>query len=146
MRPLVPLLSGLLMALGMSLSGMTRPENVQAFLDPLGGWNPALMAVMASAMAIQAVAIAVVARRKTTLLGAPAPAAPTSGIDRRLLGGAALFGLGWGLAGYCPGPAFAAVGAGSGEALLFVGAMAAGRALFDLQERRTARPEAASPA
>jgi uncharacterized membrane protein YedE/YeeE len=125
----VPLLSGILFALGLCLSGMTRPAKVSAFLDVTGAWDPSLALVMAGAVAVYLLAFGFARRRAAVVAGALAPPnAPTS-IDGRLLIGAALFGVGWGASGFCPGPALVSLGAASPSALLFVPAMIAGMAL-----------------
>ncbi len=113
------LLSGTLFGAGLATSEMTNPAKVLAFLDVTGAWDPSLAFVMGAALVVMAVAW----RFERT------PSSPPSGIDGRLVAGAALFGLGWGLAGFCPGPALAALITGSGEVAVFVGSMLAGMAL-----------------
>ena len=113
------LLSGTLFGAGLATSEMTNPAKVLAFLDVTGAWDPSLAFVMGAALVVMAVAW----RFERT------PSSPPSGIDGRLVAGAALFGLGWGLAGFCPGPALAALVTGSGEVAVFVGSMLAGMAL-----------------
>jgi uncharacterized membrane protein YedE/YeeE len=117
--------SGALFALGLAISGMTNPNNVLAFLNVAGSWDPSLMFVMVGAIGVYAPVYWLRERRAgaqgtTTVLGTP------QRIDRRLVAGAALFGMGWGLAGYCPGPALTSMGAGAGEAIFFCVAMIAG--------------------
>lgn len=132
--------SGLLFGSGLVLAGMTTPANILDFLDIAGAWNPALALVMASAIAVAAPAFALVRRRhRHTGLAAPARA---SGLDRRLVGGSLLFGVGWGLSGICPGPGLVLAAAGSGSALVFVAAMAAGMLLA----RRVSTADATTPA
>jgi uncharacterized membrane protein YedE/YeeE len=126
--------SGLLFGLGLLLAGMADPAKVLAFLDLAGAWDPSLMLVMASAVAVSAVAYAWTRRRQRTLFGAPLHLPQSGDIDRRLLTGSLLFGIGWGLAGICPGPALVLLA--QGEALWFVGAMFAGMALFELLPAR----------
>ncbi len=126
MQVLVSLAAGLVFGLGLILSGMTDPGKVQAFLDLLGPWNPSLALVMGGAIAVAAPAFWWVERRRT---GLQLP--PKTGITRRLLLGGALFGIGWGLAGYCPGPALVALGEGRLDALVFVPAMLLGMKLAD---------------
>jgi len=121
MRVLSFFLSGLLFGLGLCLSGMADPQKVLAFLDFFGPWDPSLALVMGGALAIAFVASRFAGRGRF----APAPAA-VKRIDRRLYAGAAIFGLGWGLAGLCPGPALADLGFLDWRAALFVLAMAAG--------------------
>jgi uncharacterized membrane protein YedE/YeeE len=136
---LAALLSGLLFGAGLVVSQMVDPAKVQGFLDfggiPAGAWDPSLAFVMAGALAITAPGYWLVLRRKAPL-AAPKFLVPTrKDIDARLVGGAALFGIGWGLAGYCPGPAVAALAFGRAETAVFVVAMLAGMGLFSLRER-----------
>jgi len=121
MKAFVAFGSGLLFGLGLCLAGMTDPHKVLAFLDLAGRWDPSLALVMASAWVVAFVAFRCAGRGPF----APAPATPKT-IDGRLLGGAAIFGLGWGLVGLCPGPALADLGFLDGRALLFALAMASG--------------------
>lgn len=120
------LLAGALFGVGLVVSGMTDPANVIAFLDVTGAWDPRLAFVMAAAVAVAAPAFWWVQRRQRTLAGEPAHLPGTRGIDRRLVLGSLLFGIGWGLAGICPGPGLVASALGSAQALLFVLAMLAG--------------------
>jgi uncharacterized membrane protein YedE/YeeE len=130
--------SGLLFGLGLLLSGMANPGKVLAFLDLAGAWDPSLALVMAGAVGVGAVAFALARRRRTSLLGAPMQLPSSRVIDRRLVLGSLGFGVGWGLVGFCPGPALVALGAGEAKALAFVLAMVAGMALFEWLERRRA--------
>lgn len=130
------LLAGLVFGLGLILSGMASPAKVLGFLDLAGAWDPSLALVMAGAIAVGLPAFAVARRRDATLLGLPLRLPTASAIDRRLLGGSLLFGAGWGLAGFCPGPALVALGMGELKAVVFVAAMLAGMGLFELLERR----------
>ena len=119
---------GALFGLGLALSGMTDPAVVLGFLDIVGRWNPALAFVMAGALAVAAIGFRLAGARAAPLL-APAFHAPSANvIDARLVTGAALFGLGWGLAGYCPGPAIASLVAAAPGTVAFVAAMLAGMA------------------
>lgn len=140
------LLAGLIFGLGLLLSGMASPAKVLGFLDVAGAWDPSLALVMAGAIAVGLVAFGVAGQRSRSLLDQPMQLPSNRQIDRRLVGGSVLFGIGWGLAGFCPGPALVALGVGSGPALVFVAAMLAGMKLFDLLERRqaTARGAAAT--
>jgi uncharacterized membrane protein YedE/YeeE len=122
--------SGLVFGLGLAVSGMTQPERVLAFLDPLGRWDPSLGLVMAGALLVSVPGFAWVRRRGRAACGPLAPA-PSPQLDARLLGGAALFGIGWGLAGYCPGPAIAGLAQLSRESLWAVPAIYAGFWLAD---------------
>ena len=137
----VALLAGLLSGAGLTVSRMIDPAKVLAFFDfaaaPSGGWDPSLALVMAGALAIAVAGYAMAARREHPLF-APAFLAPARrDIDWRLLAGAALFGIGWGLVGYCPGPAIAGVTLGSGKTVMFVASMLAGMAAYHfLLERR----------
>ncbi|MDZ7937538.1 MAG: YeeE/YedE family protein [Rhodoferax sp.] len=132
-------LMGLLFGLGLMLAGMTNPAKVLAFLDLAGAWDPSLALVMGGGIAVGLGAFAIAKRRQRTLLGGPLmlPAATT--VDRRLLVGSALFGVGWGLAGFCPGPAFVSLGLGDTKVLVFIAAMLAGMACFELLEARRAK-------
>jgi len=144
MSRLIALLSGLVFGLGLLVSGMANPAKVIGFLDLAGAWDPSLALVMAGAVATGVIAFALAAKRTLSITGA-AMALPTSrGIDRRLIGGSAVFGIGWGLAGFCPGPALVALGAGEPKALVFVAAMLVGMALFEVMERRPAIPRTRS--
>jgi uncharacterized membrane protein YedE/YeeE len=112
--------AGLLFGVGLLVSRMTDPHNVIAFLDFAGAWNPALAGVMAGAIAVHGTALWLERRRRRV------PVGPQGAIDARLLAGAALFGIGWGLAGYCPGPAIVSLGLQPSRAWLFAVAMIVG--------------------
>ncbi len=124
-RHLGALAAGLLFGVGLVVSGMTAPGNVLGFLDFSGDWNPRLVAVMAGAVAVHASLLALLARAAGGR-GARLLPPRNNRIDRSLLAGAAIFGVGWGLSGYCPGPAIASLGLGARSAFLFVGAMIVG--------------------
>jgi uncharacterized membrane protein YedE/YeeE len=124
-------LAGGVFSAGLTLAGMTRPSKVLAFLDLFGAWDPSLMLVMVGAIGVHGVYWALQGRRERTVLGDPVERPPSGRVDLRLLGGAALFGVGWGLGGYCPGPAVASLGALSRDALVFVVAMVLGMAVWD---------------
>lgn len=127
---------GLLFGLGLLLSGMTDPGKVQGFLDVLGAWDPSLAFVMGGAIVVGTGAFAWARRRTTAFLG-DAMRLPTSAdIDRPLVLGSLAFGVGWGLAGFCPGPALVAAAAGEPKAVVFTLAMLAGMAAYDMLERR----------
>lgn len=133
-------LSGLLFGIGLIVSGMANPEKVLGFLDLAGRWDPSLGLVMAGAISVGLVAFTVASRRKRSLLGAELKLPSARHIDRRLVGGGLLFGVGWGIAGFCPGPAISALGMGEAKAVIFVAAMLAGMGIFELLERhRSAR-------
>lgn len=131
--------AGLIFGLGLILSGMANPSKVLGFLDLAGAWDPSLAFVMAGAIAVGFIAFRIAARRTTGLLGAVMQLPATRLIDRRLVLGGLTFGVGWGLAGYCPGPALASLATGGGKPLIFVIAMLAGMTIFDLLERRASR-------
>jgi len=142
MQAVFALISGLVFGLGLILSGMANPAKVLAFLDLAGRWDPSLALVMAGAIAVALPAFAWAKRRKTSMLGTPLSLPTSTTIDARLVGGGLLFGVGWGLAGFCPGPALVALGMGEAKALLFVVAMLAGMGGFELIERRRTAPAA----
>ena len=122
-------IAGALFGLGLAVSGMTNPDKVLNFLDVAGHWDPSLALVMGGALAVALPGFAWTRRRGRTLSGAPLPAPPAPTIDRRLLIGSGLFGIGWGIAGYCPGPALANLAHGSLEPVVFIIAMLAGSQL-----------------
>lgn len=128
LRLLSPLFAGLLFGLGLIVSGMTAPSKVLGFLDLAGAWDPSLAFVMGGAVAVAFVAFRFAARRRTTLTGASLNLPTSTAIDAPLIGGSLLFGVGWGLAGLCPGPAIVNLGFLNGRAVLFVLAMAMGMA------------------
>ena len=118
---------GILFGLGLSISEMTNPARVIGFLDIFGRWDATLVFVMAGALAVTAPLFPLIQKRRATLLGGAIQLPPQSKIDTRLLVGAAIFGVGWGLAGLCPGPALANLASGSSGIALFVLAMMAGQ-------------------
>lgn len=126
MKILVALLSGLLFGLGLSIGGMTQPAVVLDFLDVSGAWDPRLAFVMASAVLTTAFGYLLVLRRARPLLEESFKLHTVNHFDWRLIGGAALFGIGWGIAGYCPGPALASLSGGGASLLLLVACMVAG--------------------
>lgn len=127
--------AGLVFGVGLIVSGMANPEKVLGFLDLAGTWDPSLAFVMAGAIAVGLLAFQTASRRKASLLGAEFRLPASRVIDRRLVGGGVLFGIGWGVAGFCPGPAVVSLGAGELKALVFVAAMVAGMLLFEFFER-----------
>lgn len=131
MQVLVSLIAGLVFGLGLILAGMTDPAKVLAFLDLFGAWNPSLALVMGGAIAVTAPLFFLIERRGRSWDGQRLALPPRTGIDARLLAGGLIFGLGWGLAGYCPGPALVALGEGRFDALIFVPAMLIGMAVVD---------------
>lgn len=134
------LLAGLVFGLGLIVSGMANPAKVLGFLDLGGRWDPSLALVMAGAIAVGLGAFAVAKKRAVSLLGAPMKLPPTGAVDRRLMLGNSVFGIGWGLAGFCPGPALVALGMGEGKAVVFVAAMLAGMLVFELLQKRRIHP------
>ena len=136
MNILFAALSGLVFGFGLIVSGMTNPEKVLGFLDLSGAWDPSLALVMGGAIAVGLAAFTLAKKRTQSLLGLPMQLPTVKQIDWRLVGGSLSFGLGWGLAGICPGPALVLVGAGVSKGLIFVAAMLAGMGLFELLERR----------
>ena len=129
MRRILPgLLVGLVFGAGLALSDMINPARVLAFLDPFGSWDPTLALVMAGALGPSALGYALVRRMKVPLMADQFFIPANRVVERRLLAGAALFGAGWGLVGFCPGPAIAALGF-AWQAWIFAAAMAAGMSL-----------------
>ncbi|MBF6022455.1 DUF6691 family protein [Lysobacter niastensis] len=120
---------GALFGLGLAVSGMTNPDKVLNFLDVAGHWDPSLALVMGGALVVAVPAFAWIRRRDVAFCGDALAPAPSSRIDRRLLIGSALFGIGWGIAGYCPGPALANLAHGTMEAVVFIAALLAGSQL-----------------
>ncbi len=136
MQVVASLFAGLVFGLGLIVSGMANPAKVVGFLDLAGHWDPSLGFVMAGAIAVGLAAFAVARDRTVSLLGADMKLPTARHIDRRLIAGSALFGIGWGIAGFCPGPGLVALGMGEVKALVFVVAMLAGMGVFELVERR----------
>ena len=130
------LLAGALFGLGLAIAQMTNPLKVQNFLDIAGAWDPSLAFVMGAAVTITMLAFRLVLRRERPLLGGRFHLPVLTEVDRRLVTGAAIFGIGWGLTGYCPGPALATLLSGNSEVLLFVPAMLLGGFLHRLQSGR----------
>ena len=138
MRKLTAMLAGLIFGCGLLLSGMANPAKVLGFLDLAGAWDPSLLLVMVGAIAVAAAPLAWARRRTQSLLGAPMQLPVKRELDPRLIGGSLLFGIGWGIAGICPGPAVAILLSGHWQVILFVLAMLAGMLLFSALERRRA--------
>lgn len=135
MAALTALLAGLLFGIGLMVSGMANPAKVLGFLDLAGRWDPSLAFVMFGAIAIGSLAFFIAKHRKHSLLGLPLQLPANAKVNPRLILGSAAFGIGWGLAGFCPGPALVALGAGYPKAWGFVAAMVAGMLVFDVIER-----------
>lgn len=129
MIAIAALIAGLVFGLGLILSGMGNPAKVQNFLDIFGSWDPSLGLVMGGAIAVGLIAFTWAKRRKTSALGEPMQLPTATVVDRKLLTGAAMFGAGWGLAGFCPGPAVMNLATLQMEVWLFVAAMLAGMVL-----------------
>ena len=127
-------LIGLLFGMGLIVAGMTDPSKVIGFLDLAGAWDPSLAFVMGGAILVGLGAFAVAKKRTTSFLGGAMQLPTNSQIDKRLGVGSLLFGAGWGLAGFCPGPALVSLGTGNTKAFAFVLAMLAGMALFELMQ------------
>lgn len=138
MQLITSLAAGLLFGIGLIVSGMTDPAKVLGFLDLAGTWDPSLALVMGGAVAVGMAAFRVAGRRERTLLGQAMPPAPSGGIDRRLVLGSLTFGAGWGIAGFCPGPALASLASGQWQALVFTLAMVGGMVLHALLDARKA--------
>ena len=129
------LLSGSLFGAGLAISGMMDPSRVRGFLDITGSWDPTLAFVMGGATVVMAIAWLVQRRMQRPLTETEFALPGTQLIDRRLISGAVLFGVGWGLAGLCPGPAIASLAVNPLPAAVFVGSMIGGMSLFKLVDR-----------
>ncbi|MGA0839843.1 MAG: DUF6691 family protein [Pseudomonadales bacterium] len=138
MQYVVTFVSGLTFGVGLILSGMTDPAKVLAFLDLAGAWDPSLAFVMGGAVVTALVPFTLAKRRSTSLLGLPMQLPKRRDIDRPLVVGSLMFGAGWGVAGFCPGPALVSLATGQSEAVVFCLAMLAGMALHDRVLRRHA--------
>jgi uncharacterized membrane protein YedE/YeeE len=123
------LFAGVVFGVGLGLSGMTQPEKVIGFLDIFGAWDPSLLFVMGGALVVHFFLSRWILRRERPVLDSRFHLPPRARIDARLVTGAAIFGVGWGLGGYCPGPAIVSLGSGAGPAVVFVAAMALGMAI-----------------
>lgn len=136
MNKLTAFLAGLLFGIGLLLAGMANPGKVLAFLDLGGAWDPSLALVMVGAIAVAIVPMSWARKRSTSLLGLPMQLPVKRELDRRLIVGGLVFGIGWGIAGICPGPAVAVLLTGHWQSIVFVLAMLAGMLLFAALERR----------
>ena len=134
MQIFIALGTGLLFGIGLILSGMTDPAKVIGFLDLAGNWDPSLAFVMGGAVVVATIGFRFARRCDTALLGVPMRLPSGSTIDRRLIMGGVTFGVGWGLGGFCPGPALASLLSGGMKPIIFVVAMLVGMALFELVE------------
>lgn len=138
---LPPIASGFLFGIGLTVSGMTDPQRVRGFLDIFGGWDPTLAFVMGGAVLVMAVAWRIQARMARPVFGETFSLPDRTDLDPRLLAGAALFGIGWGIAGLCPGPAVASLALSPMNAVPFVAAMLIGMLLQKItMERKVSRP------
>lgn len=142
MQIIATLISGLLFGLGLCVSGLINPAKVLAFLDLAGAWDPSLAITMACAVVTTAIGYRIAFRSGAPLFGSSFQIPTLQEIDRTLVGGAALFGIGWGLIGFCPGPAIAALATQSISAVVFVAAMLAG--MFTARNFSWARGSSAS--
>ena len=131
MSSLIAVLSGLLFGIGLLASGMTDPAKVKGFLDLFGLWDPSLALVMGGAIAVGLIGFTLAGRRTTSWIGEPIDLPKSTVVDWRLVLGGILFGVGWGIAGYCPGPGIVAASAGSLAGGVFVVAMLAGMTIHD---------------
>lgn len=133
---LAALLSGLIFGLGLILSGMANPEKVLGFLDLGGLWDPSLAFVMGGAILVGLVAFTIARKRTLSFLGFDMKLPASTHIDSRLVVGSLMFGIGWGIAGFCPGPGLVALGAGELKAAVFVSSMVAGMGIYEWIERK----------
>lgn len=136
MKGLIAFVTGLIFAIGLGVSGMTRPDVVKGFLDITGNWDWSLLGVMAGAISVHAVAYYFIRKREAPVLDSQFHVPTKKHLDHRLLLGAAIFGLGWGWAGICPGPGIVSLASGKVEFAVFVFTMLAGMKIFELVERR----------
>ncbi len=147
MHVFMALIVGLIFGIGLIVSGMTDPSKVLGFLDLAGAWDPSLGLVMGGAILVGLMAFHVAQKRRRSLLGAVMRLPAATQIDRRLVLGGLAFGVGWGLAGYCPGPALASLATGNAKPLVFSAAMLLGMGIFEFIERmRSRRRQAAHTA
>lgn len=130
------LASGLIFGIGLILAGMANPAKVLAFLDLAGAWDPSLGLVMGGAIAVGLIAFAVAKKRHLSYLGFSIQLPTNRTIDKRLVLGGLIFGIGWGLVGICPAPAFVLLGTGSTKGIIFVVAMVIGMGIYELLESR----------
>lgn len=136
MQRVVEFLIGLTFGLGLLISGMTDPGKVQGFLDLTGSWDPSLALVMGGGVAVGLLGFQLAKKKYKSLSGQPLLWPDNHHIDRNLIAGSLMFGVGWGLAGFCPGPAFVSMAAGNDKAWVFVLAMVMGMVLFDRFKKR----------
>jgi hypothetical protein len=125
-KVLAALLSGILFGTGLAVSQMTNPAKVQGFLDVAGAWDPSLALVMGAALVVSSITVVIARRRPQSLLGEPLQIPAPAALDLRLIAGAVLFGVGWGLGGFCPGPALAGLVTGVPAVWIFTASMLVG--------------------
>lgn len=135
MKSLSALIAGLVFGIGLIVSGMSNPAKVVGFLDLAGNWDPSLAFVMGGAIAVGLVTFRFAKTRTLSLLGEPMALPTNTTIDKRLVLGSLIFGIGWGIAGFCPGPSLVAFGMGYSEAVVFVVSMIIGMGVFAFLER-----------
>lgn len=135
---------GLIFGIGLIFAGMTDPSKVVGFLDIAGNWDPSLAFVMGGAILVGFIAFRFANKRTTSFIGGAMHLPSKNDIDRRLIVGSLMFGAGWGMAGFCPGPAITSLGTGNPKAVIFVVAMVAGMALYELADRFWHQPRSAS--
>lgn len=140
MNTLSAFAAGLVLGLGLILSGMTDPGKVIGFLDLAGNWDPSLAFVMVGAILVSLFAFRTAKKRTKAFFGGAMQIPQSRDIDNRLVGGSLVFGIGWGLAGFCPGPALVSLGAGQEKAMVFVAAMLGGMLIYQLAERLIHEP------
>lgn len=136
MRKLIAFFAGLIFGIGLLLAGMANPAKVLGFLDLAGAWDPSLALVMVGAIGVALLPFTWARRQSRSLLGAAMQLPQKRELDRQLILGSLVFGIGWGIAGICPGPGVAILLTGHWQALLFVAAMLAGMLLFTVLERQ----------
>ena len=136
MRPLVAFAVGVLFAVGLGISGMTHPSKVLAFLDLTGDWDPSLAFVMGGGVLVNFIVFRLALRRGAPLLAPSFSLSPTSPVDAPLILGAIIFGIGWGIGGFCPGPALVSLAGGATPVIAFVAAMVGAMLASDAVERR----------
>lgn len=135
MRNLAALGTGILFGIGLVISGMTQPAKVLGFLDFFGNWDPSLAFVMGGAVVVNTIFFRLIKKRERPLWDTKFHMPTNNDIDWRLIAGSALFGLGWGIGGFCPGPGITALASAQAPAFVFVGAMAAGMGLFAVADK-----------
>ncbi|WP_298447184.1 DUF6691 family protein [uncultured Marinobacter sp.] len=137
---LASLFAGLLFGFGLIVSGMANPEKVLGFLDITGLWDPSLAFVMGGAVLVGLFAFAIARKRALSFLGFNMKVPTHTHIDKRLIIGGLMFGAGWGIAGFCPGPGLVGLGAGEIKAVVFVASMVVGMGIFEMAERMRSGP------